>query len=82
MGNLNLTLYVVHAAFWGVFGLTRLIIRSTENVSFCRRFGFEITGEIRVLDIPNVLMWRDVKSGVKRPPRLQSAAPGAMVERD
>jgi ribosomal protein S18 acetylase RimI-like enzyme len=33
-----------------------------ENVSFYRRFGFEVTDEVTVLGIPNYLMWRKAKS--------------------
>jgi ribosomal protein S18 acetylase RimI-like enzyme len=33
-----------------------------ENVNFYRRFGFEVTDEVRVLGIANYLMWRKAKS--------------------
>ena len=33
-----------------------------ENVSFYRRFGFEVTGDIMVLGVANYLMWRKAKS--------------------
>jgi ribosomal protein S18 acetylase RimI-like enzyme len=33
-----------------------------ENVSFYRRFGFEITGEVSVLGVRNYLMWREARS--------------------
>ena len=29
-----------------------------ENVGFYRRFGFELVGEVTVLDVPNYFMWR------------------------
>ena len=31
MANIDLALYVEHAAFWSVFGLTRLVLRSRER---------------------------------------------------
>ncbi len=33
-----------------------------ENVSFYRRFGFEVTDEVMVLGVRNYLMWRKAKS--------------------